>query len=150
MVMNLPDDSPAAGVPINITVSVGATQLHWQGTTDQEGAVSPIFNIPNATKIAVEVSFHKNLLKALAESQWFSCNFLVFFFMQVSAAGIRVRKFIPAVLQTNNYLHMEITHKVYSVNDFLTVQFNTFNGPSKEHIYYIVRPTCDLLQQVLK
>lgn len=63
MVMHLPDDSPAAGVPINITVSAGAIQESWQGTTDQEGAVSPAFSTPNATEIAVEVSIHKNQLK---------------------------------------------------------------------------------------
>lgn len=61
--------------------------------------------------------------------------------MQVSAEGIHKRKIIPAILQTNNYLYIAIIHKVYSVNDLLTVIFNTFNGPSKGHIYYMVRTT---------
>lgn len=59
MAMYLPDDTPAADVTINITITVGTTQEHWQGTTDQEGAVYPVFNISNAAEITVEVSIHK-------------------------------------------------------------------------------------------
>ncbi|XP_037532277.1 complement C4-B-like [Nematolebias whitei] len=110
MAMYLPDNTPAADVPINITITVGTTQEHWQGTTDQEGAVYPVFNIPKAAEITVEVS----------------------------ADGIQKRKIISATQQTKNYLHVAITNKMYSVNDFLMVTFNTINGPSKGHIYYMI------------
>lgn len=53
--MRLPDGSPAAGVPVNITVSP-STEESWQGTTDQEGAAFPVFNIPTVAKITVQVS----------------------------------------------------------------------------------------------
>lgn len=61
--------------------------------------------------------------------------------MQVSADGIQKRKIISATQQTKNYLYVAITKKMYSVNDFLMVAFNTINGPSKGHIYYMVRNT---------
>lgn len=51
--MRLPDGSSAAGVPVNIKVSSGE---QWHGTTDQEGAVFPVFNIRSAAQITVEVS----------------------------------------------------------------------------------------------
>lgn len=57
--MRHPDGSPAAGVPVNVTVTLGATQQQWSGTTDQDGAVSPTFNIPSVTQITVKVSIHK-------------------------------------------------------------------------------------------
>lgn len=57
--MRHPDGSPAAGVPVNITVTLGAAQKHWSGTTDPDGAVSPAFNIPSITQITVKVSIHQ-------------------------------------------------------------------------------------------
>ncbi|XP_017282054.1 complement C4-like [Kryptolebias marmoratus] len=111
MVMQLPDRTPAAGVPINITVTAGATQKHWQAITDQDGAVSPVFEPPNAPKITVEAS----------------------------ADGIQKRKIVQRASSTSNsYLYMTITNKVYSVNDFLQLTFNTVNGPLNQHIYYMV------------
>lgn len=52
--MRLPDGSSAAGVPVKIKVS--SSGEHWHGTTDQEGAVFPVFNIRSAAQITVEVS----------------------------------------------------------------------------------------------
>lgn len=56
--MRLPDGSPAAGVPVKIDVSP-STEEPWQGTTDQEGAVFPVFNIPTVAEITVQVSMPK-------------------------------------------------------------------------------------------
>lgn len=52
--MRLPDGSSAAGVPVNIKVS--SSQDYWHGTTDHEGAVFPVFNIPSMAQVTVEVS----------------------------------------------------------------------------------------------
>lgn len=61
MLLRLPDGSPAADVPVKIDVprfSEGSLQL----TTNQEGAVSSVFNIQNADAgITVEVSIPKQL-----------------------------------------------------------------------------------------
>lgn len=58
MVVRLPDGSPAAGVSVKIDVPV-SVEGSWQGTTDQEGAVFPVFNIITADQITVEVSIPK-------------------------------------------------------------------------------------------
>lgn len=58
--MHLPDGSPAAGVPVKIDVSPFSEES-WQGNTDQEGAVNPVFNIANGAPITVTVSIPKQL-----------------------------------------------------------------------------------------
>ena len=58
--MRLPDGSPAAGVPVKIDVPT-STEKSWQATTDQEGAVFLVFNIPTDDHITVEVSIPKQL-----------------------------------------------------------------------------------------
>lgn len=53
--MRLPDGSAAAGVPLSIKVS--SSEDDWHGTTDQEGAVFPVFNIPQSVaQVTVKVS----------------------------------------------------------------------------------------------
>lgn len=54
VLLRLPDGSSAAGVPVNIKVS--SSEEYWHGTTDQEGTVFPVFNIPSVAQITVEVS----------------------------------------------------------------------------------------------
>lgn len=51
--MRLPDGSPAANVPVQISVT---SSEQWQGTTDQDGAVFQVFNIGDVPQITVEVS----------------------------------------------------------------------------------------------
>ncbi|XP_070691097.1 complement C4-B [Pempheris klunzingeri] len=110
MVMSLPDGSPAAGVPVKIDVSPSSEGL-WQGTTDQEGAVFPVFNIPTGAQITVKV---------LAE-------------------GLEHSKVIHrAKSPSGSYLYLSITNKIYSVGDFLTMTYNTINGPADGFIYYMV------------
>lgn len=58
--MRLPDGSPAAGVPVKIDVSPSSEEP-WQGTTSQEGAVFPVFNIPTVAQITVKVSIPTQL-----------------------------------------------------------------------------------------
>lgn len=58
--MSLPDGSPAAGVSVKIVPSPSSDEP-WQGTTNQEGAVFPVFNIPTTSQITVEVSIPKRL-----------------------------------------------------------------------------------------
>lgn len=65
--MRLPDGSPATGVPVKIDVPT-SSEGSWQGPTDQEGAVFPVFNIPTAAQITVEVSIPKHLQVVL--SNW--------------------------------------------------------------------------------
>lgn len=52
--LRLPDGSAAAGVPVDIQVST--SEIPWQGRTDQQGAVSTVFNIHGVNSITVEVS----------------------------------------------------------------------------------------------
>lgn len=58
--MRLPNGSPAAGVQVKIDVSP-STEESLQYTTDQEGAVFPVFNIPSVSQITVQVSIPKQL-----------------------------------------------------------------------------------------
>lgn len=51
--LRLPDGSPAPDVQVNVQVS--PSQERKVGTTDQEGAVFSVFNIPNTEQITVEV-----------------------------------------------------------------------------------------------
>lgn len=53
VLLRLPDDSPAAGVPVKIQELTSSE--HWSGTTNQEGAVFSVFNIPNVAQTTVEV-----------------------------------------------------------------------------------------------
>ncbi|XP_068592591.1 complement C4-B [Cebidichthys violaceus] len=110
VVMRLPDGSPAAGVPVKIDV-LGYSKDSWQGTTNQEGAVYPVFNIPTVAQITVEVS----------------------------ADGQQQRKVIQrASSPSNSYLYLSFTNKMYSVGELLTVNYNTANGPKSGFIYYMV------------
>lgn len=61
--LRLPDGSAAAGVPVHIKVST--TEMPWQGRTDQQGAVSTVFNIPSVNSITVEVSTEQQMKKSL-------------------------------------------------------------------------------------
>ncbi|XP_042345143.1 complement C4-B [Plectropomus leopardus] len=119
VVIRLPDGSPAAGVPVNIDV-LPSTEGSWQGTTDQEGAAYPVFNIPNVAQITVEVV----------------------------ADGLQQRKIIQrASSPSGSYLYLSFTHKMYSVGELLTVNFNTINGPGKGFIYYMVLRRGMLIQE---
>ncbi|XP_042278740.1 complement C4-B [Thunnus maccoyii] len=108
--LRLPDGSPAAGVPVKIDVP-SSSEGSRQGITDQEGAVFSIFNIENAAgAITVEVS----------------------------ADGSQQRKVIQQQQQADSYLYMTFTKKIYSMNDDLSVTYNTFNAPRTGYIYYMV------------
>ncbi|XP_033496481.2 complement C4-B [Epinephelus lanceolatus] len=110
VVMRLPDGSPAAGVPVNIDIKQSSVDS-WQGTTDQEGAVFPVFNIQNVAQIIVEVS----------------------------ADGLTQRKVIQrASSPSGSYLYLSFTNKLFSVGESLTVNYNTINGPGQGYIYYMV------------
>lgn len=60
MITRLPDGSPAAGVPINMTVTVDKSpQQSWKGITDSDGAVYPVFNNLHGAQITVKVRIHE-------------------------------------------------------------------------------------------
>ncbi|XP_031154830.1 complement C4-B [Sander lucioperca] len=108
--VHLPDGSPAAGVPVKIDVSPFSEES-WQGNTDQEGAVNPVFNIANGAPITVTVL----------------------------ADGLQQSKVIqPASSPRGSYLYISLTNKMYSVGESLTVNYNTINGPTSGFIYYMV------------
>ncbi|XP_023155190.2 complement C4-B [Amphiprion ocellaris] len=108
--MRHPDGSPAAGVPVTIAKEA-STKESWQGTTDQDGAAFSTFNTDRAAAITVDVS----------------------------ANGLTQRKIIkPASSPSNSFLYMTFTSKKYSVNDALTVTYNSINGPTTGYIYYMV------------
>ncbi|XP_041797665.1 complement C4-B [Chelmon rostratus] len=110
VVARLPDGSPAAGVLVQINVPA-SSEKSWKGTTDQEGAVFPVFNIPTPAQITVEVS----------------------------AEGSQQRKVLqPTSSQSNSYLYLSFTNKIYSVGDLLTVNYNTIKAQERGFIYYMV------------
>ncbi|XP_071324887.1 complement C4-B [Trachinotus anak] len=110
VIMRLPDGSPAAGVPVKIDVP-GSSEQSLKDVTDQEGAVFHTFNIDTTDRIPV----------------------------QVTVDDLQQRKVIkPASSPSNSFLYISFTYKVYSVNDLLTVTYNTVNGPSNGFIYYMV------------
>uniref|UniRef100_A0A8C2YZB7 Complement C4B (Chido/Rodgers blood group) n=1 Tax=Cyclopterus lumpus TaxID=8103 RepID=A0A8C2YZB7_CYCLU len=110
MVVRLPDGSPAADVPVKINVTTSSEES-WQGTTNQEGAVFPVFNMPTGAQITVVVS----------------------------ADGQQQKKVIPSASSpSNSFLYLSITNKMYSVDDLLKVTYNTINGPTHGYIYYMV------------
>ncbi|XP_068425600.1 complement C4-B [Clinocottus analis] len=110
VVVRLPDGSPAAGVPVKIDVPL-FSEKSWQGSTNQEGAVYPVFNIFSEAQTTVEVS----------------------------AGGQRQSKVISrASSPGNSFLYMSILHKMYSVNEQLKVSYNTVNAPERGFIYYMV------------
>uniref|UniRef100_A0A669E1D4 Complement C4B (Chido/Rodgers blood group) n=1 Tax=Oreochromis niloticus TaxID=8128 RepID=A0A669E1D4_ORENI len=58
---------------------------------------------------------------------------------KVSTNGLRERKIIRrASSQHGSYLYMTFTSRIYSVNEFLTITFNTINSPSSGYIHYMV------------
>lgn len=138
--MRLPDGTPAANVPINITFTVDKPLQIWQGSTDSDGAVYYTFNTIQAAEIKVKVSIHK-FSKVLYKIHFgLFCFHLCFF--QVSADGVHESKIIKRVSsRSNSFLYMSITNKVYSVKESLFVSFNTIQGPSQGDIYYMVRKT---------
>ncbi|XP_070823248.1 complement C4-B [Chaetodon trifascialis] len=108
--VHLPDGSPAVGVPVEVNVSA-STEKSWHGTTDQEGAVFTVFNIPTAPQITVEVS----------------------------AEGSQQSKVMqPTSSPSNSFLYLSFTNRVYSVGNLLTVDYNTINGKKNGFIYYMV------------
>ncbi|KAM7383630.1 hypothetical protein PAMP_003265 [Pampus punctatissimus] len=110
-VTNIQNGSPAADVPVKIDVP-RSTEVSWQGITDQEGAVFPVFNVPNA---AADIT------------------------VEVSADGLQKRKVIQQVSSpSGSYLYLTFANRVYSVNDLLSVTYNTINSPSNGFIYYMV------------
>uniref|UniRef100_A0A3Q4HQI4 Complement C4B (Chido/Rodgers blood group) n=1 Tax=Neolamprologus brichardi TaxID=32507 RepID=A0A3Q4HQI4_NEOBR len=57
----------------------------------------------------------------------------------VSTNGLRERKIIRrASSQHDSYLYMTLTSRIYSVNEFLTITFNTINSPHSGYIHYMV------------
>lgn len=81
--LRLPDGSAAANVPVNIRVST--SEKTWQGSTDQEGAVFTVFNIPSVTEMTMEVSvemdqtepqtqFNANTVASSGVSRWSSAE----------------------------------------------------------------------------
>lgn len=64
--MSLPDGSPAAGVGVKIDVPT-STETSWEGETDGEGAVFPVFNIPSGAQITVDVSIPKQLTRCISK-----------------------------------------------------------------------------------
>ncbi|XP_034554348.1 complement C4-B isoform X2 [Notolabrus celidotus] len=119
VVVRHPDGSPAADVPVKINVS-SSMKEYWEGTTNQEGAVLPIFNIIAADQITV----------------------------QVSADDSHQRKVIQrAKSPTNSYLYLSLTNRMYSVGESLTVHYNTVNSPSNGFIYYMVLSRGILVEQ---
>uniref|UniRef100_A0A3Q3LLG4 Complement C4B (Chido/Rodgers blood group) n=1 Tax=Labrus bergylta TaxID=56723 RepID=A0A3Q3LLG4_9LABR len=116
-VLRLPDGSPAAGVPVRIEVS---STEHWEGTTNQEGAVFPVFNINTDAQITV----------------------------QVSADGLQQRKEIQkASSPSNSYLYLSFTNRLYSVGELLTVNINAVNGPNNGFMYYMILSRGMLIKQ---
>uniref|UniRef100_A0AAX7UU10 Anaphylatoxin-like domain-containing protein n=1 Tax=Astatotilapia calliptera TaxID=8154 RepID=A0AAX7UU10_ASTCA len=108
VLVRLPDGSPAAGVPVNINLP---TSQPWEGTTDQDGALFNTFNVHYKADFTVEVSTN----------------------------GLRERKIMRrASSQHDSYLYMTFTSRIYSVNEFLTITFNTINSPRSGYIHYMV------------
>nr|XP_046255837.1 complement C4-B [Scatophagus argus] len=104
-----PDGSPASGVQVQIRVS--ALVEAWDGTTNQEGAVFPVFNIPTIDRITVEVS----------------------------ADDLKQSKVIPpASSPSGSYLYLSFPNRVYSVGESVTVDYNTNSGQQNGFIYYMV------------
>ncbi|KAM6995331.1 LOW QUALITY PROTEIN: complement C4-B [Tautogolabrus adspersus] len=119
VIMRHPDGSPAAGVPVRIEVSSSIDEP-WEGTTKQEGAVFPVFNINTAAQITV----------------------------QVFAGDLQQRKEIrQASSPSNSYLYLSFTNKIYSVGELLTVNYNAINGPNNGFIYYMILSRGMLVKQ---
>ncbi|XP_078027937.1 complement C4-B-like [Epinephelus lanceolatus] len=111
VIIRLPDGSPTAGVPVKID-ALPSSEESWQGTTDQEGAVFPVFNIPNTFWVAIKVS----------------------------ADGLERQEIIYRASRWRgiSFLYMTFNNRIYSVGEFLTVNYNTINGPGQGFIYYMV------------
>nr|XP_040021250.1 complement C4-B isoform X1 [Gasterosteus aculeatus aculeatus] len=110
LVVSLPDGSPAAGVGVKIDVPT-STETSWEGKTDGEGAVFPVFNIPSGAQITVDVS---------ADGQ------------------TQTKVLRRASSPTNSYLYLSFTNRMYSVGESMTVTYNTINSPNVGFIYFMV------------
>uniref|UniRef100_A0A3Q2TB46 Complement C4B (Chido/Rodgers blood group) n=1 Tax=Fundulus heteroclitus TaxID=8078 RepID=A0A3Q2TB46_FUNHE len=111
VVVRHPDGTPAVGVPVNISANTGIGEPFWQGSTNQDGGLYSTFNVISTHPIKVDVS----------------------------ADGLQKRKILrPASSPSGSYLYISITNKVYHVDEFFSVTFNTKNGPNKGYIYYMV------------
>uniref|UniRef100_A0A3Q3II57 Complement 4B (Chido blood group) n=1 Tax=Monopterus albus TaxID=43700 RepID=A0A3Q3II57_MONAL len=119
VVMRLPDGSPAAGVNVSIHVPP-STEKYFQGITNQEGAVINVFNVQSAADFTLDVTVGD---------------------LQKSTI-IR-----PVSSPSNSYLHISITSRVYSVNEFLSVTYHTVNAPITGFIYYMVLSRGILIDQ---
>ncbi|XP_030606150.1 complement C4-B-like [Archocentrus centrarchus] len=118
VLVRLPDGSPADGVSVNINIP--ASSLSWKGTTDQEGALFNTFNIVADADITVEVSSN----------------------------DVQERKIIQrASSQHGSYLYMTFTSRIYSVNDLLTITFNTMNIPTSGSLHYMVLSRGSLIKE---
>uniref|UniRef100_UPI0037E806E7 complement C4-B n=1 Tax=Semicossyphus pulcher TaxID=241346 RepID=UPI0037E806E7 len=110
VIMRHPDGSPAAGVPVRMTVS-SSTDGQWEGSTNQEGAVFSVFNInSDAAEITV----------------------------QVSADDLQQTKVIRRASSQSSYLYLSINNKRYSVGESVSVNYYSQNGPNNGYIYYMV------------
>lgn len=57
----------------------------------------------------------------------------------MSAEGSQQRKVLqPTSSQSNSYLYLSFTNKIYSVGDLLTVNYNTIKAQERGFIYYMV------------
>lgn len=137
--MRLPDGSPAAGVPVKIDVQE-SSEKSLKGITDQDGTMFPVFNIQTVSQITVKVSIPKTEVKVLSNLVLFSFNCFHIWLQQVTADGVQQSKVIRSISSpSNSYLYLSVTNKVYSVNDLLSIKFNTRNGAGAGFIYYMVR-----------
>ncbi|XP_071372165.1 complement C4-B [Centroberyx affinis] len=118
VVIRLPDGSPAAGVPVEIHVPT-SQEKSSQATTNQQGAVFAVFNIPDA-EVAVEVSVD----------------------------GQQQRKVIQRASSPSDcFLYLSFTNRIYSVGESLTVTYLAINGPPNGFIYYMVFSRGSLIKQ---
>ncbi|KAM3873380.1 complement C4-B [Diretmus argenteus] len=109
--LRLPDGSPAAGVPVEINIP-NSQEKSKTASTNQEGAVSSVFNFPTVNEIAVEVSVD----------------------------GQQQSKVISRSSSTSNcYLYLGVTNRMYSVGESLSVSYLTIDSvPQDGFLYYMV------------
>ncbi|KAF3691807.1 Complement C4 Complement C4 beta chain [Channa argus] len=119
VVMHLPDGSPAAGVEVKTDVQA-STEKSLRGITDQDGTAFFLFNIQSVSQITIDVT----------------------------ADDLQQRKVLRSITSSSNsYLYLSFTNKVYSVNELLSITYNTMNGPGAGFIYYMVLSRGILIKQ---